>query len=228
MRKHTTAHHSTTSYHSTPQHHITPQHTTAHHSTPQHTTAPHHTTAHHSTPQHHVTPQHTTALDNRPTLCNVCVCDVSTGTDLSSLCPPPSPQLHKRTPMPLSQWAPPCSLCLECLWRYLCTLSHQTSPLLPQTPTLGPPTITSHHPLPSPPLQNRPEWHRNIEAAIQHYSVSKGRQPAISVVDSHGKFTVQLTYGKQGGGGELPSHLTPTHPLISPSLPSPPLTPQRS
>ena len=190
--------------------------------------AHHSTTSHHSTMSHHSTP-HYSSRQSAHTV--QCVCDVSTGTDLSSLCPPPSPQLHKRTPMPLSQWDLPCSLCLECLWRYLCTLSHQTSPLIPQSPTLSPPTTTSHHPLPSPPLQNRPEWHRNIEAAIQHYSVSKGRQPAISVVDSHGKFTVQLTYGKQGGGGKLPSHLTPTHPLISPSLPSlpsPPLTPQRS
>ena len=46
------------------------------------------------------------------------------------------------------------------------------------------------------PLQNLPEWHRNMEAAIQHYSISKAKQPAISVIDANGKFASQLTYGK--------------------------------
>ena len=92
------------------------------------------------------------------------------------------------------------------------------------------PQSTTWHTLPSsllpsppspPPFQNRPEWHRNIEAAIQHYSVSKGRQPAISVVDTHGKFTVQLTYGKlgRGGRGNLHTYLTPMcTPAHAPSL----------
>ena len=45
------------------------------------------------------------------------------------------------------------------------------------------------------PFQNLPEWHRNMEAAIQHYSISKAKQPAISVIDANGKFASQLTYG---------------------------------
>ena len=121
--------------------------------------------------------------------------------------------------MPPNQWDPPCSPYLESRWRYVCTHcvspSHNTN--LPPDPSMDTPLFL---PLPSP--QTRPEWHRNIEAAIQHYSVSKGRQPAISVVDSHGKFSVQLTYGKleqSAGSNPHTSHLIPPHP--PPLLPPP-------
>lgn len=46
------------------------------------------------------------------------------------------------------------------------------------------------------PLESRQEWHRNLEAAILHHSTALAKQPAISVVDSHGKVSVALTYGK--------------------------------
>lgn len=46
------------------------------------------------------------------------------------------------------------------------------------------------------PLESRQEWHRNLEAAILHHSTALAKQPAISVVDPHGKVSVALTYGK--------------------------------
>ena len=49
--------------------------------------------------------------------------------------------------------------------------------------------------------------------------MSKGRQTAISVVDSHGKFTTQLTYGEQDRVRGYPHTHTPSDP--SPPLPSP-------
>ena len=45
------------------------------------------------------------------------------------------------------------------------------------------------------PLESRQEWHRNLEAAILHHSTVLAKQPAISVVDPHGKVSVALTYG---------------------------------
>ena len=43
-------------------------------------------------------------------------------------------------------------------------------------------------------IQSRQDWHRNLEAAIQHHSSTLGKYPAISTVDSHGKVSVACTY----------------------------------
>ena len=44
--------------------------------------------------------------------------------------------------------------------------------------------------------QSRQDWHRNLEAAIQHHSTTLGKYPAISTVDSHGKVSVACTYSE--------------------------------
>ena len=46
------------------------------------------------------------------------------------------------------------------------------------------------------PLESRQDWHRNLEAAIQHHSSTLAKQPAISVVDPHGKVYVAATYSE--------------------------------
>ncbi len=46
------------------------------------------------------------------------------------------------------------------------------------------------------PLESRQDWHRNLEAAIQHHSSTLSKCPAISVVDPHGKVSVAVTYGE--------------------------------
>ena len=47
------------------------------------------------------------------------------------------------------------------------------------------------------PLESRQDWHRNLEAAIQHHSSTLAKHPAISVVDPHGKVSVAATYSKE-------------------------------
>jgi len=49
------------------------------------------------------------------------------------------------------------------------------------------------------PLESRQDWHRNLEAAIQHHSSTLAKHPAISVVDPHGKVSVVATYSKLAG-----------------------------
>ncbi len=44
------------------------------------------------------------------------------------------------------------------------------------------------------PLESRQDWHRNLEAAIQHHSTTMAKLPAISVVEPNGKVQVQATY----------------------------------
>lgn len=44
--------------------------------------------------------------------------------------------------------------------------------------------------------QSRQDWHRNLEAAIQHHSSTLGKHPAISTVDGHGKVSVACTYSE--------------------------------
>lgn len=51
------------------------------------------------------------------------------------------------------------------------------------------------------PLESRHDWHRSVEAAIQHYSSTLAKSPAISVVDPHGKVSVAATYSECVGGG---------------------------
>ena len=46
------------------------------------------------------------------------------------------------------------------------------------------------------PLESRQDWHRNLEAAIQHHSTTLAKQPAISVVESNGKVQVQANYSE--------------------------------
>lgn len=46
------------------------------------------------------------------------------------------------------------------------------------------------------PLESRQDWHRNLEAAIQHHSTTLAKQPAISVVEPNGKVQVQVNYSK--------------------------------
>ncbi len=46
------------------------------------------------------------------------------------------------------------------------------------------------------PLESRQDWHRNLEAAIQHHSSTLTKSPAISTVDMHGKVSVAVTYGE--------------------------------
>ena len=59
------------------------------------------------------------------------------------------------------------------------------------------------------PLESRQDWHRNLEAAIQHHSTTLAKHPAISVVEPNGKVQVQANYSecagrrgeRRGGGG---------------------------
>ncbi len=46
------------------------------------------------------------------------------------------------------------------------------------------------------PLESRQDWHRNLEAAIQHHSSTLAKHPAISIVEPNGKVTVAATYSK--------------------------------
>lgn len=46
------------------------------------------------------------------------------------------------------------------------------------------------------PLESRQDWHRNLEAAIQHHSTTMSKQPAISVVEPNGKVQVQANYSE--------------------------------
>ena len=46
------------------------------------------------------------------------------------------------------------------------------------------------------PLESRQDWHRNLEAAIQHHSTTLAKQPAISVVEQNGKVSVTATYSE--------------------------------
>ena len=54
------------------------------------------------------------------------------------------------------------------------------------------------------PLESRQDWHRNLEAAIQHHSTTMAKLPAVSVVEPNGKVQVQATYSEsrpvEGGG----------------------------
>ena len=45
-------------------------------------------------------------------------------------------------------------------------------------------------------VQSRQDWHRNIEAAIQHHSTTLGKYPAISIVEPNGKCSIAVTYGE--------------------------------
>ena len=60
------------------------------------------------------------------------------------------------------------------------------------------------------PLESRQDWHRNLEAAIQHHSTTLAKQPAISVVEPNGKVQVQVNYSEclysgwsEGCGGDM-------------------------
>ena len=46
------------------------------------------------------------------------------------------------------------------------------------------------------PLESRQDWHRNLEAAIQHHSTTLAKHPAISVVEPNGKVQVQANYSE--------------------------------
>lgn len=72
----------------------------------------------------------------------------------------------------------------------ICSDARQDDPNAPRP--VGP----SMQPAVGVPLESRQEWHRNLEAAILHHSTALAKQPAISVVDPHGKVSVALTYGK--------------------------------
>ncbi|XP_019861409.1 PREDICTED: disco-interacting protein 2 homolog C-like [Amphimedon queenslandica] len=65
-----------------------------------------------------------------------------------------------------------------------------------EDPSAPRPVGPTMQPVSGVPLESRQDWHRNLEAAIQHHSSTLGKHPAISVVDSHGKASVACTYSK--------------------------------
>lgn len=46
------------------------------------------------------------------------------------------------------------------------------------------------------PLESRQEWYGSLDEAISHHNTALAKQPAVSVVDPHGKVSVALTYSK--------------------------------
>ncbi len=46
------------------------------------------------------------------------------------------------------------------------------------------------------PLESRQDWHRNLEAAIQHHSTTLSKHPAFSVVEPNGKVQVHANYSE--------------------------------
>ena len=67
------------------------------------------------------------------------------------------------------------------------------TPVDPNAPKPVGPTMT---PCASEPLQADSSLPRNLEAAIQRYSAANSKAPLISQVESNGKISVSLTYGK--------------------------------
>ena len=66
----------------------------------------------------------------------------------------------------------------------------------PEDPNAPKPVGPSVQPAVGVPLESRHDWHRNMESAIQHYSSTIGKSPAISIVDPHGKVSVVATYSE--------------------------------
>ncbi len=58
------------------------------------------------------------------------------------------------------------------------------------------PTLPTMQPAVGVPLESRQDWHRNLEAAIQHHSTTLAKHPAISVVEPNGKVQVQASYSE--------------------------------
>ena len=118
-------------------------------STPLHSTAPHITAQHHiSHTTHHITPHIiyvTIQLAPCVSVClHVCVSEDRHHSKSRLRPPQPFPQLPKRTPMLLSQWDLPCSLCPECHWRSVLFTILTTQTFTPNLPpgTLSPPLHT--------------------------------------------------------------------------------------
>ncbi len=65
-----------------------------------------------------------------------------------------------------------------------------------EDPTAPCPVGPTMQPAVGVPLESRQDWHRNLEAAIQHHSSTLTKSPAISTVDLHGKVSVAVTYGE--------------------------------
>jgi acyl-CoA synthetase (AMP-forming)/AMP-acid ligase II len=65
-----------------------------------------------------------------------------------------------------------------------------------EDPNAPKPVGPSMQPAVGVPLDSRHDWHRSLEAAVQHYSSTLAKSPAISVVDPHGKVSVAATYSK--------------------------------
>ena len=76
----------------------------------------------------------------------------------------------------------------------LCTLL--SAVLVPEDPAAPKPVGPTMQPAVGVPLESRQEWHRNLEAAIQHHSTTLAKLPAISIVDMHGKVSVANTYSE--------------------------------
>ncbi|KAL5489571.1 hypothetical protein EMCRGX_G018680 [Ephydatia muelleri] len=72
-----------------------------------------------------------------------------------------------------------------------------TGAQVPEDASAPKPTRPMMQPVVGTPPESRQDWHRNLEAALQHYSGQQGgKQPAISMVDAHGKVSVAATYKK--------------------------------
>ena len=70
-----------------------------------------------------------------------------------------------------------------------------------EDPNAPKPVGPSMQPAVGVPLESRPDWHRSLEAAIQHHSSTLAKSPAISMVDPHGKVSVVATYSENWGKG---------------------------
>ena len=79
---------------------------------------------------------------------------------------------------------------LLCITLWSCPVAPEEDPNAPKP--VGP----SMQPAVGVPLDSRHDWHRSLEAAVQHYSSTLAKSPAISVVDPHGKVSVAATYSE--------------------------------
>ena len=73
------------------------------------------------------------------------------------------------------------------------------SPVAAEDPNAPHPVGPTMQPAVGVPLESRQDWHRNLEAAIQHHSTTLAKQPAISVVEQNGKVQVQANYSEFRG-----------------------------
>ena len=76
-------------------------------------------------------------------------------------------------------------------------LSLSSYPVAPEEdPNAPKPVGPNMQPAVGVPVESRHHWHRSLEAAVQHYSSTLAKSPAISVVDPHGKVSVAATYSE--------------------------------